>query len=435
MKLFPVGHATHPQWQMAAHLALAQLRAQMAQPGYASDPTLGLLYITSAYVPHAQHLLDWLAEALPGVLGWAGAVGVGVAASNAEYLDEPALSIMLCDLPPEQWHVFSGVAPLRRQSGFFPQAALVHADAHTPDVAGLIAELAGCTACGHLFGGLAASRGATVQLAASRSGGMAGGALLGGVFSGGLTGVAFGADVPLITRVTQGCLPLGPWRVITRCEGNIVLELDGEPALDVMFDDMQIEQCQPRQAMQAMRHMLAGLQSTGAPCPAVSCGMSEELARQHGRFGPGVLVRHLIGIDPSLRGLAVADAVHCGQRMVFCQRSADKARADLRRICSGLRDQLEPASIPAETAAALAAPPPLSQPHPARRIAGAIYISCASRGGPHFGHPGAELQTIRQALGDVPLTGFFSGGEIASSRLLGYAGVLTVFASDSRPPS
>ena len=185
-----------------------------------------------------------------------------------------------------------------------------HADAHTPDVAGLIAELAGCTACGHLFGGLAASRGATVQLAASRSGGMAGGALLGGVFSGGLTGVAFGADVPLITRVTQGCLPLGPWRVITRCEGNVVLELDGEPALDVMLDDMQIELCQPRQAMQAMRHMLAGLQSAGAPCPAVSCGMSEELARQHGRFGPGVLVRHLIGIDPGLRGLAVADAAH-----------------------------------------------------------------------------------------------------------------------------
>ena len=46
MKLFPFGHATHPQWQMAAGLVLAQLRAQMALPGYASTPTLGLLYIT-----------------------------------------------------------------------------------------------------------------------------------------------------------------------------------------------------------------------------------------------------------------------------------------------------------------------------------------------------------------------------------------------------
>ena len=27
MKLFPTGHATHPQWRMAAALVLAQLRA------------------------------------------------------------------------------------------------------------------------------------------------------------------------------------------------------------------------------------------------------------------------------------------------------------------------------------------------------------------------------------------------------------------------
>lgn len=46
MKLFPYGHATHPQWRMAAGLVLAQLRAQMALHGYASSPGLGLLYIT-----------------------------------------------------------------------------------------------------------------------------------------------------------------------------------------------------------------------------------------------------------------------------------------------------------------------------------------------------------------------------------------------------
>ena len=32
MKLFPYGHATHPQWRMAAGLVLAQLRAHMALP-------------------------------------------------------------------------------------------------------------------------------------------------------------------------------------------------------------------------------------------------------------------------------------------------------------------------------------------------------------------------------------------------------------------
>ena len=64
---------------------------------------------------------------------------------------------------------------------------------------------------------------------------------------------------------------------------------------------------------------------------------------------------------------------------------------------------------------------------PARHIAGAIYVSCTGRGGAHFGGPSAEMQVVRRALGDVPLVGFFAGGEIAHHHLYGYTGVLTVF--------
>ncbi|MFY9512285.1 MAG: FIST C-terminal domain-containing protein, partial [Rubrivivax sp.] len=68
-----------------------------------------------------------------------------------------------------------------------------------------------------------------------------------------------------------------------------------------------------------------------------------------------------------------------------------------------------------------------TEPPPARRIQGAVYVSCAGRGGPHFGAPSAELKTIQHALGDVPLVGFFAGGEIARHHVYGYTGVLTVF--------
>ena len=61
------------------------------------------------------------------------------------------------------------------------------------------------------------------------------------------------------------------------------------------------------------------------------------------------------------------------------------------------------------------------------RMRGAVYVSCAGRGGPHFGAPSAEMQIVRRALGDVPLVGFFAGGEIAHHRIYGYTGVLTVF--------
>ena len=86
MTLFPYGHAAHPDWRMAAALVLAQLRAHMALPHYASTPTLGLLYITDAYVDAARDILDLLAAELPEVTDWTGTVGVGIAANNADTL-------------------------------------------------------------------------------------------------------------------------------------------------------------------------------------------------------------------------------------------------------------------------------------------------------------------------------------------------------------
>ena len=99
------------------------------------------------------------------------------------------------------------------------------------------------------------------------------------------------------------------------------------------------------------------------------------------------------------------------------------------RICAEIREELEPEDMPLAVAAAIAAPEPSALPHPAQRIAGAVYVSCSGRGGQHFGGPSAELQIVRHALGDVPLTGFFAGGEIARHHLYGYTGVLTVFTT------
>jgi small ligand-binding sensory domain FIST len=414
MQLFPFGHATHPQWQMAAGLVLAQLRAQMTLPGYAASPTLALLYITDHYAEAAQEILDHLAAELPEVTDWSGTVGVGIASSNVEYFDEPALAVMLCALPSDQYRVFSGVAPLA--STFTPHTALVHADASTPDVAELIAEMADRTATGYLFGGLASSRGDVVQFAVGGNGNMQGHGKAGGVFRGGLSGVAFGEGVQLVSRVTQGCQPVAPPRIITGADGNLVTELDGEAALDVLLEDLRVSLEQPQAAMAALRTTLVGLSQA-----------TQDVMDRAGHFGTDVLVRHIIGVDPRRRGVAIANKVEEGMKLAFCRRNVEAARADLVRICSEIREELEPEELPLATASALAASEALAAPTPARQIAGAVYVSCAGRGGPHFGGPSAEMQIVRRALGDVPLVGFFAGGEIARSHLYGYTGVLTVF--------
>ena len=418
MKLFPYGHATHPQWRMAAGLVLAQLRAQMALHDYASTPTLALLYITDHYANAAQDILDHLSSELPEVTDWSGTVGVGIASNNVEYFDEPALAVMLCELPSDQYRVFSGVAPLGL--GFEAHSALIHADGNTADLPELIAELASRTASGYLFGGLSSSRAQPVQFAVSGNGNIRGQGAASGVFTGGMSGVAFGEGVSLVSRVTQGCQPVSKTRTVTAFEVNVATGLDGEPALDVMLRDLNVSLDQPREALNVVRATLVGLVDPS------DAGGRNAVSRT-GNFGSDVIVRHIIGLDPGRRGVAVSGQLEAGMQLAFCQRSVQAARTDLVRACSEIREELEPEELPVDTATALVQSEAESAPHPARRIAGAVYVSCSGRGGPHFGGPSAELQIVRRALGDVPLVGFFAGGEIARHHLYGYTGVLTVF--------
>jgi small ligand-binding sensory domain FIST len=396
-------HATHPDWRMALSLAVAQLDAQrdaqLEAPQARGDaaPTLGFVYVTDHFAGDADALLDALRRRWPGV-AWVGSVGVGVAASGVEYIDEPALVLMLAALPREQFRVFSGAQPLGRCDA---HAALVHADGSTPDLAELIAELAGRTDSGYLFGGLASSRGAVVQFAD-------------GAWRGGLSGVAFAREVALVSRVTQGCQPVAPARRVTAAERNVVRTLDGEPALDCLLHDLGVDPRRPRSALASIRATLVGLSDADAAGTA-----------RPGPFGVDTRVRHLVGIDPGERAIAVADLVEPGMQLAFCRRDVDAARRDLVRICAEIREELgADAALPLAAAGGQDAAAPFD---PTSRIRGAVYVSCAGRGGPHFGGPSAELQIVRHALGDVPLAGFFAGGEIGHRHLYGYTGVLTVF--------
>jgi small ligand-binding sensory domain FIST len=392
---FLTAHATHPDAMMALALAAAQLDAQRASRAPVDRgryAPLGFIYITDHYAGQADALLAELRLRWPGV-PWVGAVGVGVAVSGVEYFDEPALVLMLGELPPGSFELFSGERPLLRDD---LQTALVHADGGTPDIGELIGELSARTTSGYLFGGLAASRGRAVQFCAPVP--PAGLPAAAGLYEGGISGVAFTSEVRLLSRITQGCQPVGPVRRVDAAQDNIVLRLDGRSALQCLLDDLGIDLGQPREAVPRLRSTLAGLTDAG----------DDALLRD--QFGADTRVRHLIGLDPMRGAVAIADQVEPGMTLAFCRRDVEAARRDLVRICAEIREELCPADG-----------------GPSGRILGAVYVSCSGRGGPHFGGDSAELQIVRHALGDVPLAGFFAGGEIARRHLFGYTGVLTVF--------
>jgi small ligand-binding sensory domain FIST len=399
MQRFIAGHASNPDWRRALALAAAQVETQRAHTeGEAAEASLGFVYFTDHYAAQAQALLDALRQRWPGV-AWVGTVGVGVAASGVEYFDEPALVLMLATLPVGRFQVFSGARPLTRIE---PHTALIHADGNTPDLGELIDDMSARTVSGYLFGGVASSRTVACQIAD-------------GVWQGGLSGVAFSRDVALVSRVTQGCQPVGPVRRITACDRNVVTGLDGEPALACLLRDLGLSADEPQRALNTLRNTLVGLSDP-----------REAMLARGGQFGTDTLVRHLIGFDPGRQGVAVASLVETGMSLAFCQRDVRAARRDLVRVCTEIREELMPepvAAVPAQLGRAGDAVPA----DPVSRIAGALYISCAGRGGPHFGAPSAELQIVQRSLGDVPLAGFFAGGEIGHHHLYGYTGVLTVF--------
>lgn len=402
MHTFLTAHATHPDAHMALALVAAQIDAQRAAlslPADSPDPfPLGFVYITDHYAARADALLAELRQRWPWV-SWVGGVGIGVAVSGVEYFDEPALVLMLADLSPGSFELYSGERPLVRSDA---HTALVHGDGQTPDMGELIAELAQRTASGYLFGGLMASRGRGVQFCAPAV--SSGSVPLAGVYEGGVSGVAFTREVALLSRVSQGCEPIGPVRHVDEARDHIVAVLDGKSALSCLLNDLHIDLDHPREAVPRLRATLVGL--TGA---------QDDVFGRGSQFGSDTWVRHLIGLDPMHHAVAVAARVEPGMQLTFCTRSVEAARRDLMRICAEIREELSPEPNEAGEVA------------PALRIAGALYVSCSGRGGPHFGGPSAELQLVRHALGDVPLVGFFASGEIARHHLYGYTAVLTVF--------
>ncbi len=85
---------------------------------------------------------------------------------------------------------------------------MVHADGGSPDLQTQLKDLSEKTATGYLFGGLSSARNQPLCFADE-------------VLPGGVSGVAFGPETPVFSRVTQGCQPIGPQRAITARKATI----------------------------------------------------------------------------------------------------------------------------------------------------------------------------------------------------------------------
>ncbi|MBI2314375.1 MAG: FIST C-terminal domain-containing protein [Betaproteobacteria bacterium] len=371
MERFISAHAGGSNWLSAASRCLEQLRS------LPPSANLGFLYVSDELAGELPNIVHYFRDST-NIPHWVGSVGLGICGVSQEYHEEPAISVMAGAFPEGSFRVFGTVdddlKPFLREHRDWirdtqSRFGIVHADPRNQKVPELICDLAAAANDGFLVGGITSSRGAYAQVAEE-------------VTEGGVSGVLFSPEVAVATNLTQSCAPFGKMYEITECRENIIMTLSHKPALDVFFEE--IGDVLARDLNRAARYVGAALPVRGSDT---------------GDY----LVRNVVGIDPRNRLLAIGEHLETGQLIQFCRRDPANAMKDLQRMLRDLKGRVP------------------GQPR------GSVYYSCVGRGKHMFGEHSEELKTIREELGDVPLTGFFCNGEISFNRLYGYTGVLAVF--------
>lgn len=185
----------------------------------------------------------------------------------------------------------------------------------------------------------------------------------------GLVGVAVSGPFEIEGIVSQGCRPIGSHFIVTRAERNVIYQLGGRPALEVVHEIVQA--CEPRdQQLLRTRGLLIG------------CAIDErQPAFSRGDF----VIRNPLRVDGESGALEINDFIRTGQTIQFQVRDSRSADEDLEQLL------LEARSRPA---------------------AGALLFSCNGRGTRLFSHRHHDARAVSDACEGAPLAGLFAAGEI-----------------------
>lgn len=353
---------------------------------------LALLFVS----PHHAAAYEGIAAAVASELAGAvivGCSGGGIIGAGREIEHQPGVSLTVGSLPGvgvapfalDMEQLPAGESDAQWRSALRvdaePRTLLLLPDPFTFDAESVLARLDAAFPDAVKIGGLASG--------AARPGENA--LFFGdGVVRSGAVGVALSGDVRVDTVVAQGCRPIGEPMFVTAADRNLVRQLDGKPAFEVLRD--LVNTLEPRDLALARHSLFAGL----------------VMRRHRESYGKGdFLIRNLIGLDPESGVVAVGSLVETGSVLQFHLRDAATSAEDLASLLGAYR---------------------AAQGQDAR---GALLFSCLGRGVGLYGKPDHDSSLIRRHLGDVSIGGFFCNGEIGQvqgqSYLHGYTSALAIF--------
>jgi small ligand-binding sensory domain FIST len=356
--------------------------------------SLGLVFMTPKFFPHAKQVLEILrVHAQIPLL--AGCSSSSLIAGGNEIEENAGLVLALYDLPgaqlqgfhfvqeqveeangPGYWPMETGVVP-EQTNGWLAFVDPFHLDAEA-----WMRTWNEAYAPLPVLGGLASGdmREQLTQVY-----------LNGEVFEEGGVAISVGGEVKLLGVISQGCTPIGDTWTLTRVEQNLIHQIGNRPAYEVLVET--VNKLSPADQRKTRGNLFIGLV------------VNEYLDEFHrGDF----LVRNLLGGDPRSGVLAVGALPRAGQTVQFQRRDAEAATEDMNELLARAKRELAGATV-----------------------YGGCLCSCNGRGQNLFGAPNHDAQTVQQQFGPLGLAGFFCNGEIGpvgeKNFLHGYTASLALF--------
>lgn len=210
--------------------------------------------------------------------------------------------------------------------------------------------------------------------------------------------LAFGGNIRHATGLARSCQPFGETFQITRAEGNMIYEMDGRPAYDILLESLSLIEFStsslPVKGEDILQQVFLGL-----PMKSFQTDFSES----------PFLIRHILGVNAKKGMFRCISPVEEGEFVTFTVRNPEFARQDMESMLTELQTRVAP-----------------------EEARFGIYINCCARGEALYGEPHCDISKIRQFFPKVPIIGLFSYGELASvdhvNHLHHYSGSLTLIA-------
>lgn len=193
------------------------------------------------------------------------------------------------------------------------------------------------------------------------------------VFSGGMVSVLMSGEARIAWGVNHGCVPVGSKRTITRCEGNVIQEIDGVPALEALKEYLDADWM--TQWNKSSLNLCLGFKTP------------ERIRQGYEEY----MIRYMPGKNDQEGEVIIQSEVTPGTELWIMRRDKELITSGLADISRHLKEE------------------PQKQPK------FVLHVECVGRGKVVFreSEKSALLADLQKELGsEVPWIGFYSYGEI-----------------------